>query len=450
MYARSRSAGGLLLLGGIAIAGAVFWFSGRRLDQFRRRLDETTALLAGTRAREERFRFLYEDNPTMYFTLSSDWTILSANRFGANYLGYAVDELVGRHLFVIVHESDRGSTGEHLQACIRAPGEIRRWEFRKVRKQGGILWVREDARAVRQADGSLAILLVCTDITELKRIEGERERRRQSEREARAADAARGDAERQRDELQRVMLSRERLIRGFSHDVKNPLGAADGHLQMLEDGLFGTLVSRQVQSVRQTRRSIRGALDLIQVLVDVARVEAGGLVLEQRPVDLRELASSTIGEYRAQAKTAGLDLHVRIPDVLPILHSDPGRIRQILSNLISNALKYTDHGEVNIRAEQREDTDAPGAGHWIAIEVSDTGRGITLEQQQTLFQEYRRLEPQASGGAGLGLAISRRLAHLLGGDLTVKSQPGVGSTFTLWLPPESAERSDANALPGAP
>jgi signal transduction histidine kinase len=123
------------------------------------------------------------------------------------------------------------------------------------------------------------------------------------------------------------------------------------------------------------------------------------------------------------------------------VRSDPNRIRQILGNLVSNAVKYTGSGgHVMVKVHERVDDGAPAPGQWIAVDVSDTGPGIPRDKQDQLFREFTRLDPRAAKGAGLGLAISRRIARLLGADITLRSEVGKGSTFTLWLPAEGLER----------
>src|SRR5262245_58314040 len=121
------------------------------------------------RESEERFRFLFEDNPTMYFIVDEAGTIQSVNRYGAEYLGYTAAELVGRSVLTVVLPADHEVVRQHLAQCIRTPGEVCNWEFRKVRKDGSVLWVRELARPMRDADGKLAIMIVCEDITDAKR-----------------------------------------------------------------------------------------------------------------------------------------------------------------------------------------------------------------------------------------------------------------------------------------
>jgi signal transduction histidine kinase len=238
-------------------------------------------------------------------------------------------------------------------------------------------------------------------------------------------------------ELERedIAESRARLIRGFTHDVKNPLGAADGFLALLEEGVNGELSSAQNDSISRTRRSIRSALDLIAHLLDLSRAESGELEIHQVPLDLREVVSDVGEQFRAQAEQAGLDYRVELPAALPSTLSDAERVRQVLANLMSNAIKYTPAGGcVAVRACVETDDGAPARGTWIATQVVDTGQGIRGDQQHRLFQEFTRFDASGTPGAGIGLAISQKIAEALGGRITVQSEEGRGSTFTLWLP----------------
>ena len=227
------------------------------------------------------------------------------------------------------------------------------------------------------------------------------------------------------------MESRTRLVRGFSHDLKNPLGAADGHAALLEDGVLGDLTDTQRNSVQRIRVALAAAVSLINDLVELAHAEAGQIALREQPVDVREIAREMVEQYRPAAQQAGLAItgELRAVEIVP---GDADRVRQILGNLLSNAVKYTKQGgQIEVKTAMRS---ADGRGECVAIDVVDTGIGVPQEKVQALFTEFERIDPSVKPGAGLGLAISRRLARLLGGEITVYTQRGRGSTFTLWLP----------------
>lgn len=237
-----------------------------------------------------------------------------------------------------------------------------------------------------------------------------------------------------RQRLERVIASRSRLMRGFSHDVKNPIGAADGYAELLGDGVYGDLNPRQQESIARLRRCLREALDLIDDLHELGRAETGHLVLSPDPVDVAELIFGAVEEYQASAASRGLSLTVDAPADLPMLITSRTRVRQILANLLSNALKYTEAGSVAVSAGRASAGPLGVAGDWLQIQVRDTGRGIPPDKLDFIFEEFGRIGDSDQAGAGLGLAISRLLAQALGGQISVVSRLGVGSTFSLWLP----------------
>ena len=153
----------------------------------------------------------------------------------------------------------------------------------------------------------------------------------------------------------------------------------------------------------------------------------------QTGTDIGALTRETAEDFRAQAQAAGLDLDIRAVQRLPTV-TDAARVRQILSNLLSNAVKYTPAGRLVVDADLSGGNNGSQGDSRIAVRISDTGPGIPDDKRETIFQEFTRLDPTAPHGAGVGLAISRRIARLLGGDLTVESTVGRGSTFTLWIP----------------
>lgn len=227
--------------------------------------------------------------------------------------------------------------------------------------------------------------------------------------------------------LRQVAASRQRLVRGFTHDVKNPLGAADGYLALLDEGVMGELGEAQQTTIRRVRRSIRQALELIARVLEVARAEAGQLDIQRGTTDLAELVRDVSDAFRAQAGAKQQVLEVQVPVDLPTTETDATRVRQVVANLISNAVKYTPAGgHLAVRV-------VSSPTH-VEIAVSDDGAGITPEQQSLLFTEFTRFDPAAAEGAGIGLAISQHIARALGGEIVVQSAGGAGSTFTLRLP----------------
>lgn len=258
-----------------------------------------------------------------------------------------------------------------------------------------------------------------------------------------------------REKLERVMESRTGLMRGFTHDVKNPVGSADGFMALLEDGIIGPLEPKQTEHVRRARRALRRALDLIDELVAIAVLEDGSLEVHKEPASLTQLVGEMVEEHRPQAAGEGLDIDCEMPDDFPLVRIDEARVRQVLSNLLSNAIKYTETGGVVVRLGTRaggpeldegreEQRDVSRNARWIAIDVIDTGIGIPEKDLERVFNEFVRLAPGAASGAGLGLAISQKLARALGGGISVASEPGRSSTFTLWLPLEIVGERDLN------
>lgn len=384
------------------------------------------------RASEERYRLLVDMIPQHVWTTDAGGYHGYFSRRWYEFTGATPDETRGDGWLRFLHPDDVERTKARWRAS-RESGEPYSVEYRFRGADGRYHWFLGQAMPRRDEAGAVAGWFgTLTDISQRKRLDEERELLLQRERESRA------EAERRREELERVTESRTRLMRGFSHDVKNPLGAADGYAQLMEEGIFGALSDRQLDSVRHIRRSIATSLRLIHDLLELARAEAGQIEIVRVETDVCVAARDVVDDFRAQAMSAGLELRARAPEGLRA-DTDPVRLRQILANLLSNAVKYAPGGQVTIDAEMLRN-DGQRAGEWITVRVADTGPGIPEEKRDLIFQEFTRLDPEAREGAGVGLAISRRIARLMGADLTVDSEVGRGSTFTLWLPPAATDR----------
>ena len=246
-----------------------------------------------------------------------------------------------------------------------------------------------------------------------------------------------------RRQLERAMKGRSRLMRGFSHDVKNPLGAADGFAELLALGIKGDLTLEQRETIAHIRRCIKTALSLITDLHQLGRAETGNIVLDKTTVDLTDLVRAIGEDYEGAARAKGLSLDLDLPLDPLFVDTDRVRVREIVGNLLSNAIKYTAAGSVTLRlGVARLANDEQEHVH---IAVSDTGPGVPAEKHELIFEEFSRLSTE-EGGAGLGLAISKLLADALGGRIFLVSQPGAGSTFSLWLPLETTEGAAETAL----
>jgi signal transduction histidine kinase len=237
------------------------------------------------------------------------------------------------------------------------------------------------------------------------------------------------EAERRRRALEEVAEEKARFLRGITHDLKNPLGAIDAYAQLLEGGVRGDLTPDQLVFVGRIRRVTQECLGIIHDLLHLARAEARQLRIERQRTDLVQLVHETADDYRAAAQASGFALELDLPDDVEPVHTDGRRVREILGNLLSNALKHTPPGgRIGVCLVERRD--GPG----VALEVTDSGPGIPPQDRERIFGEFQRLSPGAVHGSGIGLAISRQIARLLGGDLTVGGEPGGGAVFTLWLP----------------
>jgi signal transduction histidine kinase len=226
-------------------------------------------------------------------------------------------------------------------------------------------------------------------------------------------------------------------MRGVSHDLKNPLGAALGYAELLADDIPGTLNDRQREIVLRLRHLITAAVDTITDLLELSRAEAGRLPLRFDPTDVPALAREALEDYRAAAAAAGLTVECIVAEPLEPIATDSSRVRQIVGNLLSNAIKYTPApGRVVLTVARSDRRASDTRGEWLLISVADSGPGIPPAYRERVFEEFVRVPSgeDHARGAGVGLAISRRVARLLGGELTLASGAAGGAIFTLRLP----------------
>ena len=225
---------------------------------------------------------------------------------------------------------------------------------------------------------------------------------------------------------------KSQFLASMSHELRTPLNAVIGLTEMMVTNAtkFGT--EKAAEPLRRVNAAGTHLLELINEVLDLSKIEAGKLELASEPVNLARVIDEVIGTAGQLAEKNKNRLVVDSADDLGPLTADPMRLKQILLNLLSNACKFTKDGEVALRVRHVAD-----GRDWIELAVADTGIGLTTEQQAKLFQDFTQansLTARRYGGTGLGLALSRKLARMMGGDVTVASEPGKGSVFTVRLP----------------
>ena len=240
------------------------------------------------------------------------------------------------------------------------------------------------------------------------------------------------ELERANEELRWTTEAKDRFFASMSHELRTPLNSILGYQSLLLEGVVGDVPAPARAFLERAQRSTRTLLHLVNDVLDLSKLQAGKLELVVVPARVRAIVEEALATIEPLAAARQIAVEVEPWPPLPLVHTDADRVRQILINLLSNAVKFTDAGQVTISAAHLEDG---GPGDRVEVRVADTGTGIAGENHERIFHEFEQIVGATSrGGTGLGLPISRKLARLLGGDLTVHSALGQGSTFTLRLP----------------
>ncbi|HEX6132434.1 MAG TPA: ATP-binding protein [Longimicrobiales bacterium] len=254
---------------------------------------------------------------------------------------------------------------------------------------------------------------------------------------------AREEAQRARAEAEQANRAKSQFLANMSHEIRTPINAVVGYTDLLDAKVVGPLTEGQQEYVERIRASSRHLLALVNDVLDLSKIEAGEMLVRAAPASARDVLSSAVQMVLPEAEARGLTLREDwMCDEATRFVGDEDRVRQIVLNLLSNALKFTNPGGAVVARCRMVQLPAPAAalpdtGPWVVLEVEDTGVGIEAEEQKHIFQAFVQAESghtRRAGGTGLGLTISRRLARLMSGDITVRSERGRGSCFSLWLP----------------
>ncbi|MGB4068837.1 MAG: response regulator [Nitrospira sp.] len=373
---------------------------------------------------DEQFRQVVESAPNGMLLANQDGVMTLVNAQVERYFGYDRQELIGQPVEILIPERFRPQhpgqrTGFFHKPTARAMGVNR--ELFGCRKDGSEFQLEIGLNPIKTTEG-LQVLASIVDITARKEAE---ERLKQAARDLAAHNQALAEAN-------QVALSATRAKSEFlatmSHEIRTPMNAIVGMAELLQET---PLTPDQANYVGRFSRAAGSLMELINAILDLSKIEAGFMALESVPFDLAQLADTMAELMSGKAVAKKLELLVLVhPDVPPGVVGDPTRLNQVLVNLVSNAIKFTESGHIMIKIEPPGDR---SAAHALRFSVSDTGIGIPPDKLQTIFEPFTQVDSTTTrkyGGTGLGLNISHRLVELMGGRLEIESTLGVGSTFS--------------------
>ncbi|MEZ0494934.1 PAS domain S-box protein [Sphingomonas sp. IW22] len=379
------------------------------------------------RAKTQRqFETLADLSPAGIFRTDDQGLLIYANDSWLRLAGLSREAAAGPGWAAALPPDDRARVQHDWGVAVKR-GEPYRGQFRLARRDGSVAWVEAISAPERDEDGAIVGHIgVTIDITERKQFEDELTAARE-----RAESAARAKAS---------------FLANMSHEIRTPMNGVIGFTDLLLASELSNEQRRQAQLIADSGKAM---MRLLNDILDLSKVEAGQIRINPESTDLRHLLRGCVALMSSTADAKGLYLGYQVDEALPEHVSVDGlRLRQVILNLLGNAIKFTRAGHVMLRAEL--DPDRPGR---VRIEVEDTGIGIPPDRQAAIMEEFVQATDATSrdfGGTGLGLSISNRLVHLMGGALTVDSEPGRGSCFHFTLPaPASAPRLTIPARPAA-
>ena len=396
-------------------------------DLLEQRVAERTADLA---ASEALFRAIFDHAGIGIGTGDLQGHFIRINPAFSTILGYGADELAGRSFREITHPEDLEDNARLFEETIAGDRGAYSLEKRYLRKDGEAVWVHVTATPVWEQPGEMAFLIVMAqDINARKAMEAALESAR---RRAEAASRAKSD-----------------FLATMSHEIRTPMNGILGMAELLgDDAALSPAARNQVETIQRSGETL---LAIINDILDFSKIEAGKLALERIPFDPALALNDLARLFSRYADRKGLTLTLHTDPELPrSLVGDGIRVRQVLLNLVSNAIKFTDRGTVSLTSDWTPGE--PGRGR-LRCSVRDTGIGIALEQVSKLFTAFEQADGSITrkyGGTGLGLTIVKRLLELMGGTIQVESTPGRGSLFQIEIPFETASEAALSSDSAAP
>ncbi|HLY27454.1 MAG TPA: PAS domain S-box protein [Aggregatilineales bacterium] len=373
---------------------------------------------------EDRYRSIVETTSEGIFILDTTGKSEWVNRRMTEMLGFSAEEIVGHSAMDYIKPELRESTLAKIRS--RAQGVEETYELCFIHKNGSEVWTINNATPLRDRDGKhVGSFGVFTDITERKRTEAHIQTQNEAlVRANRELAVARRNAE----EASRI---KSEFLSTMSHELRTPLNAIIGYTEIQLAGMTGDLTDEQRDYQTRALVNAENLLTLINGLLDIAKIESGRLELTKKPFAIHDLVQEIAYQTKGLAEDKGLSLAIAVDNQMPpTVVGDYVRLKQMIVNLVSNGIKFTDTGSVTVNVSGQIPTS------WT-IDVTDTGVGIPTHAQEYIFDEFRQIDATSQrkhGGTGLGLAIVRRLTNMMGGSVRVKSKIGEGSTFTITLP----------------
>ena len=395
-------------------------------DITERKRDETVL-----RESERKYQELVENANSIILRWSRDGRIIFLNEFGQRFFGYTADEISGRHVIgTIVPQTD--SSGRNLPSLMDEicanPAAFEQSANENMRRNGERVWIGWTNKVVLDQHGQVAeILSIGQDITARKRIEEElRATQTNLERRVIKRTAELAAAKERAESADRVKSA---FLAAMSHELRTPLNSILGFTTILQGGLAGPLNDEQRKQLGMVSNSSQRLLELINDVLDLSKIEAGQLKVEEEDFDLGTSIRTVLMAVSPLAERKGLTLTSTVAAEIGTIRSDRRRVEQILLNLLSNAVKFTSEGGISIECSAHRDR--------IVTRVHDTGIGIRPEDLERLFRPFQQLDSGLARnheGTGLGLSICKRIIEMMGGEISVESEWGRGSTFSFSLP----------------